>query len=416
LRIVQLKANRARLHEQLLTIASTGITFIAGLMLLGIISLRRSRNETRLANRQLTKALQAKSDFLAMTSHEIRTPLNGILGMTQVILADRQITEPLRTKIETVQGAGETMRALVDDILDLSKMETGKLAINRTRVSLRSLLQDAASLWRGRAEEKGLSLTLELDACPAAIEEDEDRLRQILFNLLSNAVKFTEAGRITVTAHEHEGRLSIAVADTGIGIAPEQHELIFEKFQQADQSTSRRFGGTGLGLAICRSVAEAMDGSVTVESRPGQGSTFRLSLPLRMLEAPAEIVVEEAVAPLLLLEPNPLFQRIMANVLHDGVGAVEIAGDATALCEAITRGGRAYAVVNAQAAGDALITIASLAAAEGVTTLILLAPEDSVDEATLRASGAMLLRKPVSGEEMVAALNRKLVNPSAVAA
>jgi len=416
LRIVQLKANRARLHEQLLTIAITGITLIAGLMLLNILSLRRSRNETRMANRQLTKALQAKSDFLAMTSHEIRTPLNGILGMTQVILADRQIAEPLRTKIETVQGAGETMRALVDDILDLSKMETGKLAINRTRVPLRNVLQDAASLWRARAEEKGLSLALELDACPAAIEEDEDRLRQILFNLLSNAVKFTETGGITVTAHERDGRLSIAVADTGIGIAPEQHELIFEKFQQADQSTSRRFGGTGLGLAICRSIAEAMDGSVAVESCPGKGSTFRLSLPLRMLEAPEEIVAEAAVAPVLLLEPNPLFQRIMANVLHEGIGAVEVADDAAALCEAIAGGGRAYAVVNAQAASNALITIANLAAAERVSTLILLAPEDCVDEAMLRARGAILVRKPVSGEELVAALNRKTVDPSAVAA
>jgi signal transduction histidine kinase len=402
LRIAQLSANRARLHEQMMAFASTAITFVALLMLLGILSLRRSRNETRAANRELTKALRAKSDFLAMTSHEIRTPLNGILGMTQVILADRATAGPLRTKIEMVQDAGETMRALVDDILDLSKMETGKLVINRAPLRLREMLSEAVALWRAKAEAKGLTLTLELNACPGLVEEDGDRLRQILFNLLSNAVKFTEQGGISVSAQGKDDRLTIAVADSGIGIAPEQLELIFEKFHQADQSTSRRFGGTGLGLAICRSLAEAMEGRVTVESRPGAGSTFTLSMPLRLTDAAEAEAGSSEVAPVLLLEPNPLTQRIVASSLEATVGAIEAVADVDALLAALATAGRTHMIVQANVAGDRLDDI--VAAAKGMRMVLLFSSEDGVDEEGLAARGTILVRKPVAGDALAAAL------------
>lgn len=402
LRIVQLQANRARLHEMVLRIVVGAITLISALMLAGILSLRRSRNQTRAANRELTKALQAKSDFLAMTSHEIRTPLNGILGMTQVMLADRNVEGALRTKIQTVHGAGETMRALVDDILDLSKMETGKLAINRAPVRLRDLLREASALWRAKAESKGLSFTLDLDGCPALIEEDEDRVRQILFNLLSNAVKFTEKGGVTLFARADGARLTIAVADTGIGIAPAQHELIFEKFQQADQSTSRRYGGTGLGLAICRNLAEAMDGAVTVASEPGAGATFTLSLPLRAIGAEESDVAEEEsdIAPILLLEPNPLTQRIIGKALRDAIGEVEVANDAEAALSALVRGPRTHLIVQAAGAGEKLMEI--VAAAGKARTILLFAAEDGIDRAALAAAGVVLLQKPVAGDTLCA--------------
>jgi len=400
LRIAQLSANRARLHEQMMAFASTAITFVALLMLLGILSLRRSRNETRAANRELTKALRAKSDFLAMTSHEIRTPLNGILGMTQVILADRDTQGGLRTKIEMVQDAGETMRALVDDLLDLSKMETGKLVITKRPMCLRDLLSDAASLWRAKAEVKGLCLALDLTACPLMIEEDEDRLRQILFNLLSNAVKFTERGQITLAARAARETLSIAVIDTGIGIEPGQQTLIFDKFHQADQSRSRRFGGTGLGLAICRSLAEAMGGEVSVLSRLGEGSTFTLSLPLRL--AAEAHGVDGRAAPVLLLEANPLTQRIIASSLETAVGAVDAVADPDSLLAALTRAGRTHLIVQANAAGGRLHEIA--AAAKGARLVILFSAEDDVDQEKLTREGATLIRKPVAGDALVSAV------------
>jgi len=404
LRIAQLQANRARLHEMVLRIVATAVTLIAGLMLLGMLSLRRSRNETRDANRQLTRALQAKSDFLAMTSHEIRTPLNGILGMTQVMLADRSIDAALRTKIRTVYGAGETMRALVDDILDLSKMETGKLAMNRTHLRLHDMLRDAASLWRVKAEEKGLGFTLDLDQCPTLIEEDEDRLRQIVFNLLSNAIKFTETGGVTLRARAKNERLEIAVTDTGIGIAAAQHEMIFEKFQQADTSTARRYGGTGLGLAICRNLADAMEGAVTVESEAGEGATFTLSLPLRLVAATEDLALARRadVAPILLLEPNPLTQRVVASALSATVGEIEAVGDVDALLIALQSAARAHVIIQANVAGDRLSAI--LAAAGHAHIVVLAASEEDLDVAALAAAGVTILRKPASCDALLAAI------------
>jgi nitrogen-specific signal transduction histidine kinase len=390
-----------------LRIVVGAITLISALMLAALLSLRRSRNQTRAANRQLTKALQAKSDFLAMTSHEIRTPLNGILGMTQVILADRMLTAPLRTKIQTVHGAGETMRALVDDILDLSKMETGKLAINRTAVRLRDLLREAASLWRSKADAKDLMFVLDLEGCPALVEEDEDRLRQVVFNLLSNAVKFTDKGSVTLRAKGEDGVLTIAIADTGIGIAPEQHEMIFEKFQQADQSTSRRYGGTGLGLAICRNLLDAMDGTIKVESRQGEGATFTLTLPLRAIITPEteDADPEIRAAPIILLEPNPLTQRIIAKILRDGLGEVEALSESEAMLAALAAFPRSHVIVQAAAAGENLMEI--VAAAGDARVVLLAAPEEVVDETALSAAGAVLLRKPIAGDELLTAMRRE---------
>ena len=289
---------RARLHTTVTFGVLAAATVISTLLGIGFVSIRRSRNQVRAANAtlrvtntDLEKALAAKSEFLATTSHEIRTPLNGILGMTQVILADGATPGPLRERVQLIHGSGETMRALVDDILDVAKMETGELRLHPAEMDLRQLLDDAATMWTGQAESKRIAMEAELDDCPRMIVADEVRLRQVVFNLMSNAIKFTDRGHVRLTAacapHGPEERLVIRVADSGIGIPEADLAAIFESFKQVDGGTTRRHGGTGLGLAICRNLARAMGGDVTVESIVGTGSTFTLDLPLtRAAEAP----------------------------------------------------------------------------------------------------------------------------------
>ncbi|MBK8543686.1 MAG: hypothetical protein IPL62_09050 [Caulobacteraceae bacterium] len=173
---------------------------ILGALGYGYVSMRKSRNQVQAANDQLNetnvalgKALKAKSEFLATTSHEIRTPLNGILGMTQVMLQDAKIAADIRERVQVVHGAGESMRAIVDDILDVAKMETGKITVAAEPFNPAPTLEDVSRLWRHNAEAKGLAFEMDVSACPARIVADEQRLRQVVFNLLSNAVKFTDA-------------------------------------------------------------------------------------------------------------------------------------------------------------------------------------------------------------------------------
>ncbi|WBH14985.1 ATP-binding protein [Sphingomonas radiodurans] len=327
---------RARAHQQLL--------LLLGALALAIVStaaffwIRRSRNETRVANRQLEttntaldKALKAKSEFLATTSHEIRTPLNGILGMTQVIMQRRDLDRGVRDQVRLIDSAGSTMRAIVDDILDMAQIEQGRVQVERSDVALPGLIEDVAGLWRAAAERKGLTFEVDLTDAPAMIEEDERKLRQIGFNLLSNAVKFTAAGTIRVRAAADGDRLVLAITDTGIGIAPAQHEAIFEPFQQADNSTARQFGGTGLGLAISRKLAQALDGDISVVSALGEGSVFTLSLPLRVIDAPAGrmaggdgTVSSVADACVFVVEPNPLFAAMIEACLGEAAKVVMV--------------------------------------------------------------------------------------------
>ncbi len=421
-RDVLLAKSKARLH-QLLTAA-----FVAAFALLLFLyfSIRRSRNEVRIANRnlstsntQLEKALKAKTEFLATTSHEIRTPLNGILGMTQVILHDPAVGGMLRERMQVVHGAGETMKALVDDLLDVAKMETGRLAIHRDTMSLRPLLEDIVRLWSGQARTKGVALELELADAPARIIEDETRLRQILFNLVSNAIKFTEEGAVRMivgTAPDETGeRLEIRIVDSGIGIPADQLGRIFESFHQVDGGTTRKYGGTGLGLAICRNVAQAMGGDVTVESRLGNGSTFLLSLPLTRVEAADRIAGAAADGllaerRLLLVERNPLAQSILRAVLEIEVAAFAIAQNGEEALALLAAGGFDEIVAEgasiAPDGGDRFDAVAALAAAAPHATLTLLwsAPTES-DRATLLARGATrVLAKPISAKAVLEAV------------
>ncbi len=346
LRIAQLKAEELRRsalteHEQAQTeryfyiVAVVSTAAIILILAFALLISRRSRRRVQagnadlaIANRALGKALAAKTEFLAMTSHEIRTPLNGILGMTQVILADRHIDDGLRDRLSVVHAAGETMRSLVDDILDVAKLENGHLVIDQEPMDLRATLLATARLWSDQAATKGVIFINDLDNCPADVLGDSARVRQIVFNLLSNALKFTTSGEIRLSVSSNDDEYRIAVMDTGIGIPEEKHEQIFESFRQADTSTTRRFGGTGLGLSICRNLARAMGGDVTVESEPGTGACFTLALPLvtRSDNPCAEVAGAEGPV-LLIVDRNPISRSMFRAIFAPHFSTIVDAAD-----------------------------------------------------------------------------------------
>jgi len=242
-------------------------------------ALIESRKEAEAANR-------SKSAFLASMSHEIRTPLNGILGMTQV-LAAKDMPDEQHEMVDTIAESGATLMALLNDVLDLSKIEAGKLEITPTSGDLRHSLRRIHKLFAPAADDKGLAFELELDPnIPHTLAFDPLRVRQCVSNLVSNAVKFTEDGRVAVSAEwidDGDGppEARIAVSDTGIGMSPEAQAKLFGAFEQAESTTSRRFGGTGLGLAISRNLARMMGGDITAESAAGEGSTFTFTFEAR---------------------------------------------------------------------------------------------------------------------------------------
>ncbi|UAK24470.1 ATP-binding protein [Sphingomonas nostoxanthinifaciens] len=427
-KIKTLQLARERVQTRLRTTIIGGLlaaaTIISALLALGFISIRRSRNQVRATNAELThsnaelgKALAAKGEFLATTSHEIRTPLNGILGMTQVILADQSVAGPLRNRIELVHGAGETMRALVDDILDMAKIENGELRILPVEMNLARLLDDAVTVWSGQAETKRLTIETDLGQCPAMIIADEVRLRQIVFNLMSNAIKFTDQGHVRLSAGAISApdgeRLVIRIADTGIGIPADRLADIFDSFSQVDSGTTRRHSGTGLGLAICRNIARAMGGDVTVSSLLGAGSTFILDLPLERAAVPeakpsAGAPSKLAAADLLLVDANPLAQGIMRALLTPAVGSLRIVASLDEALAAIAAGGVDHVVADGGTLGlDAgrAGAVADAAHAAGARLTLLWPQPDASTADDLRARGVThLIAKPIQAPDLLAAL------------
>ena len=234
----------------------------------------------------------AKSAFLATMSHEIRTPLNGVLGMAQAMAAE-ELPDTQRERLAVIQQSGETLLAILNDVLDLSKIEAGKLTLEACDFDLGELTNGIAAIFRAQAEERNLKFELTIDEAARGWRRgDPTRVRQILFNLVSNALKFTPAGEVRVAIAATDGGIKVSVADTGVGIAPDALERLFDKFVQADASTTRRFGGTGLGLSICRELALMMGGSVTAASEVGKGSVFTAELPLP--HAPARAADSDA--------------------------------------------------------------------------------------------------------------------------
>ncbi|MFI5299281.1 MAG: ATP-binding protein [Polyangiales bacterium] len=275
-----------------------------------------------------------KTEFLATLSHELRTPLNGVLGMTSVLL-DRSLEPDVREMLGTVASSGEQLLALLNDILDLAKIEAGRLAIEPVPTDVRALVDDAQRLFTPAARDKGVVLEVRVAAdVPSWVLADRARIRQVVVNLVGNAVKFTEHGRVEVRIERREDALSIVVRDTGIGIPEDHLARIFVPFTQADASIARRFGGTGLGLAISRRLLDRMGGAIDVVSVAGEGSTFTVTLPLHVAAAPdpaldrtsasmeaPESIDRTAGARVLLVEDLPVNRRV-ARMMLDRLGAL----------------------------------------------------------------------------------------------
>lgn len=274
------------------------------------IRILRDRTEQNVARRteELVRANEAltiakeraevisrhRIDFLSAMSHDIRTPLAGVIGMLKLGLRDSAVQGRTEDYLRIGLRNGESLLEILNDILDYSKIDAGKLTLETTSIPLTSLIADAAGILRGHADDKGLALRVELGArLPQFVEGDPTRIRQILVNLLGNAIKFTERGevRLAVSTGVPDGALTpvtFAVSDTGPGIPADVQARLFQKFEQADHSTTRRYGGTGLGLAICKELVILMGGTISVESKPGAGSRFAFTLPLAVANAPLE--------------------------------------------------------------------------------------------------------------------------------
>ena len=283
-------------------------------------------------------ANSAKSDFLANMSHEIRTPLNGVIGIVDA-LSRTGLTPEQAEMVDLIRGSGVTLERLVSDILDVSKIEAGQLDLEARAFDLDEALEPVCVM-QARAEDKGLAFTIRrAPEAHGVFIGDSTRIRQVLGNLLSNAIKFTgEGGIIVDIGIEPDGdaqRLTVAVEDTGIGFDADHAARLFERFNQADGTITRRFGGTGLGLSICRSLVEMMDGEIAARSTPGQGSRFHFTVPLQ--RGAASVDPDQAPMPMiaralrvLLAEDHPTNQRVVQLILQGQGVEVEIVADGAA--------------------------------------------------------------------------------------
>ncbi|MFI4936641.1 MAG: ATP-binding protein [Caulobacterales bacterium] len=307
-------------------------------------ALHKARAEAQERGQAAQAANEAKSAFLATMSHEIRTPLNGVLGMAQAMAAD-EMTTVQRDRLDVIRQSGEALLAILNDVLDLSKIEAGRFELEEIEFDLADLMKGAHSAFTAIANKKGLSFDRTVEEGAGGVYRgDPTRVRQILYNLISNALKFTEHGEVRVIALREGDYLALTVTDTGVGIEAERLEALFEKFTQADASTTRRYGGTGLGLAICRELAHLMKGEIRADSELGKGSSFHVILPLpKVGEAqlapfapppPPSAETEAAMLKIRVLaaEDNTVNQLVLKTLLHQiGVEPVVVENGQAAL-------------------------------------------------------------------------------------
>jgi len=247
--------------------------------------LDRKVDELAQANLALFEMNRLKSDFLATMSHELRTPLNSILGFSDVLASGDSLSEKQQRWVGNIRSSGQKLLNLINDILDLAKIEAGKMHVRVEEFSLHDVCEGLLNMFRPIAEKKNIDLRGQLDPAIPTVRQDVTKLQQILQNLLSNAIKFTpEGGRVLLRAEADARHVIITVSDTGVGVAPEEQELVFQKFRQSGNPLTREHAGTGLGLSIVRELCKLLGGEITLQSELGRGSTFTVRLPLQMSE------------------------------------------------------------------------------------------------------------------------------------